>query len=102
MLRLKALVGIMTFLIFVCFCLMIYGVRKQTEKLQESVEATLALPAVSTIQSISSYDDGLALYVQSTDGDYIYLFSLSQGKGAGRIKIERGGEKPRVIAPSAP
>lgn len=102
MLRLKLLVGTMTFLIFVCFCLMIYGVMKQADKLQAPLSATLTLPAVSQVDSIAAYPEGISLYVRSTEGDYIYLFNTALGREAGRIKIDRAGEKPVPMGPSTP
>lgn len=49
----------------------------------------ITLPSVSTIQLMSPYKDGVALYVATPKGDFIYFADPVHGLAPARISIKR-------------
>ena len=93
----KILVGVMSLMIVVCIGLLAYGLATKTgelvaEKPKESVQPAsepvteLVLPALSRIERMSGDSDGAVLYVESTEGDYLYFVSPAS---SARIRIKR-------------
>lgn len=84
-----ALVTVMTVLLFAGLGLLVYGIatnasmRPKTEPLKEIV-----LPSVGSIQMMSAWKGGLAIYVVSPDGDSIHFVDPEQGKQL-RIPVKR-------------
>ena len=91
----KILVGVMSLMIVACIGLLAYGLATKTgelvaaepqaEKPAETM-TELVLPALSRIERMSGDANGAALYVESTEGDYIYFVSPA---GSSRIRIKR-------------
>lgn len=89
----KILVGVMSLMIVVCIGLLAYGLATKTgELVAEKPKATaetiteLQLPALSRIERMSGDSEGAVLYVESTEGDYLYFVSPSSST---RIRIKR-------------
>ena len=84
-----ALVTVMTVLLFAGLGLLVYGIatnasmRPKVEPLQE-----ITLPPVGSIQMMSAWKGGLAMYVVSPKGDEIYFVDPEQGKQM-RIPVKR-------------
>lgn len=84
-----ALVTVMTLLLFVGLGLVVYGIatnaslRPKHEAMKE-----ITLPAVSNIQMMSAWQGGLALYVVSPKGDYIYFVDPLQNAQM-RVDVKR-------------
>ena len=84
-----ALVTVMTVLLFAGLGLVVYGIstnaslRPKHETMKE-----LKLPAVSNIQFMSAWQGGLALYVVSPKGDYIYFVDPLQNAQM-RVDVKR-------------
>lgn len=89
----KVLVGVMSLMIVVCIGLLAYGLATKTGELAaEKPKATaetiteLQLPTLSRIERMSGDSDGAVLYVESTEGDYLYFVSPAS---SARIRIKR-------------
>lgn len=95
----KILVGVMSLMIVICIGLLAYGLatktgelvaaKPQAEKPADKPAETmteLVLPALSRIERMSGDANGAALYVESTEGDYIYFVSPA---GSSRLRIKR-------------
>lgn len=91
----KILVGVMSLMIVICIGLLAYGLATKSgelapgkppmEKPAETM-TELVLPALSRIERMSGDANGAALYVESTEGDYIYFVSPA---GSSRVRIKR-------------
>ena len=87
---LKTLVATMTVLLALGMGLLVYGlVTKTSSKTAASVSSELQLPNLSHVEHISAWKDGVALYVATPDGDYIYFVDPSSGVSPARVKIKR-------------
>jgi hypothetical protein len=81
----------MSGMIVVCLVLLVYGLTRQTGGFQEKVQETrtVTLPRVSTIQMMSPYKNGIALYVATPQGDFIYFADPAHGLSSTRLSIKR-------------
>ena len=88
---LKTLVAAMTLLIVLGLTLLAYGLATKTTAKQpvKAGESELQLPDLSHVEHISAWKDGVALYVATPDGDYIYFVDPSSGVSPARVKIKR-------------
>ena len=92
---LKTLVATMTVLLALGMGLLVYGlVTKTSTKITAKQPVTAApselqLPNLSHVEHISAWKDGIALYVATPDGDYIYFVDPTSGVSPARIKIKR-------------
>jgi hypothetical protein len=90
----KILVTVLTTLIFACMGLIVYGfvVKNPFKPVGENMSVTL--PAIGDIRMMSGYAGGLALYVVSPDGEWIYFVDPRQKGEAAKVKIERAAATP--------
>ncbi|MEZ0262408.1 MAG: hypothetical protein ACAH80_15495 [Alphaproteobacteria bacterium] len=90
----KILVTVLTTLIFACMGLIVYGfvVKNPFKPVGENMSVTL--PAVGDIRMMSGYAGGLALYVVSPEGEWIYFVDPRQKGEAAKVKIERAAASP--------
>ncbi|MDE1153789.1 MAG: hypothetical protein PW788_14740 [Micavibrio sp.] len=64
----------------------------------------LELPALSSVEHVSAWKDGVALYVGTPTGDYIYFVDPASGVSPLRVKIKRGhneNAKGEAVNPGA-
>jgi hypothetical protein len=90
---LKALVAVMSLLIVAGLGLLAYGVSRQKGALVLTPPrsmAPLSLPKGSTVWQMTPYDGGLALYVTSREGEYIYFYDPHTGRPEGRAEVKKG------------
>lgn len=88
---LKILVTIMTLLLIGGTGFLGYSIVTKAGKLAATPDmAPLQLPVNSDIKEMAGYEDGVALYVSSPEGEFIYLYNLASGKMQGRIKVQKG------------
>lgn len=87
----QILVGIMTALILVFITLIAYGIMSGGPSYHAAATQTktITLPSVSTIQLMAPYKDGIALYVATPKGDFIYFADPKNGLSPARLSILR-------------
>lgn len=86
----KALVAIMTLLIAVCLGLLAYGLVAKTAP--QPGDIALSLPGLSRVEHVSAWKDGVALYVATPKGDFIYFVDPARGVTPTRVQIKRAAE----------
>lgn len=85
----KALVTVMTLMIFSCLGLLVYGLAVKNPFKPADGSVSVTLPAVGDIRMMTGYSGGLALYVVSPQGEWIYFVDPRQQGDATKVKIER-------------
>lgn len=84
-----ALVTVMTILLFAGLGLVVYGIstnaslRPKHETMKE-----LTLPASASVQHMTQWQNGVALYVTTPKGDYLYLVDPLQNAQL-RVDVKR-------------
>ena len=86
----KILVGVMTLAIAVCLGFLAYGLAVKTHAPKGDI--ALSLPSLSHVEHISAWKDGVALYVATPKGDFIYFVDPSKGVTPNRVLIKRDAE----------
>jgi hypothetical protein len=97
----KALVTVMTLMIFSCLGLLVYGLAVKNPFKPEGGSVSVTLPAVGDIRMMSGYSGGLALYIVSPEGEWIYFVDPRQQGAATKVKVERaaaGGQNAAAPA----
>jgi hypothetical protein len=84
-----ALVTVMTLLLFIGLGLLVYGIATNASlKPKHETLKEITLPSVGSIQMMSAWRGGLALYVVSPKGDAIYFVDPDDSKQL-RIDVKR-------------
>lgn len=86
----KMLVGVMTLLIALCLGALVYGLVAKTGP--KAGDVALALPSLSRVEQMSSWKNGVALYVATPKGDFIYFVDPSTGVAPTRVSVRRTAE----------
>jgi len=120
---LKVLVAVMTVLLALGMGLLVYGLVAKTGHKPDVAVTTpmppvigdttpakplpatadtreLELPALSSVEHISAWKDGVALYVGTPGGDYIYFVDPASGISPLRVKVKRGHDEAPAPANS--
>lgn len=88
----KISIFIMTTLIFLGLIALGLGVRtKLKQAIKKDIEHTITLKTGSKINSMSEYDDYLALHTTASDGDAIIIIDPRNGEFKYKINIHYSG-----------
>lgn len=85
----KILVTVLTLMIFICMGLIVYGLTVKNPFKPVGENMSVTLPHIGDIRMMSGYAGGLALYVVSPEGEWIYFVDPRQKGEAAKVKIER-------------
>ena len=84
-----ALVTVMTVLLFAGLGLVVYGISTNASlRPKHEVMKELTLPATGNVQHMTPWQSGLALYVSTPKGDYIYFVDPLQNAQM-RVDVKR-------------
>jgi len=83
-------VTILSSLIIICLVLLVYGMVEKGAGLAPARDmAALVLPKGSSVKQMTTYDNDLALYVDTPGGEYIYLYNPRKGAPEGRVAVQK-------------
>jgi hypothetical protein len=83
-----ALVTVMTLMLFAGLGLLAYGVATKMRQDETAAMRELELPAVASVQMMSPWKNGVALYLVTPGGDFLYLVDPAKEKPV-RIPVVR-------------
>lgn len=86
---LLTLVGFMSLLIVIGFCLLAYGLATKVSRKDSAADMNISLPKNGNVRHMTGYDGGIALYVSEGRQEYIYLVDPESGKQQGRISVSK-------------
>ena len=85
----KISIVIMTTLLVAGLGLLVYGFATQSRTSSIAPDAEFEVPQGSAIRQMTGYKDGLAFYLSTPKGEFVYLYNPTTGKPAGRIAVKQ-------------